>query len=279
MKIRDVFEKEYCEAVKRPKISDQRGQDLFNSATSRITDSTSALTEYNGADEKRLGSTKEQHEAAYSYLALGFRLIDDSSILVQLGGKSFSPAEVFHFAGAAFREIGQLNRAADAYWRAGVVGTHQEKINAFSVRSLTRAKSCYKEIGQTDSSDRMHKLEWEARRGLSSGAMRAFLTFWKTTTFYGTSFSRWTLCVIIFLIVFAGFYEFLHRYNLISQEQPWKFGITPIYYCVVTTATVGYGDFVPRHPIAQVVVMINVLLGYFFLGIGTTVLGRKILNL
>jgi hypothetical protein len=99
--------------------------------------------------------------------------------------ETISAPQMFHFAGHAFREIGQLNRAADAYWRAGVI----VKPNEFSVRSLARVKSCYSEVGETGKSDHMHVLEWSARRQIPSQRFpaKALLWIWCITSKYGVS--------------------------------------------------------------------------------------------
>jgi voltage-gated potassium channel Kch len=39
-----------------------------------------------------------------------------------------------------------------------------------------------------------------------------------------------------------------------------------VYYSIVTLTTLGYGDVVPASPAAQVLAMIEVILGYVMLG-------------
>ena len=51
-----------------------------------------------------------------------------------------------------------------------------------------------------------------------------------------------------------------------------------MYYCLVTMTTLGYGEFVPNNAIAQSFVIFNVLAGYFMLGVGVTILGRKVIG-
>jgi hypothetical protein len=47
---------------------------------------------------------------------------------------------------------------------------------------------------------------------------------------------------------------------------------------VYTTATLGYGDFVPSNIQSQIVVIINIIVGYLLLGVGLTIIGRKVLS-
>lgn len=240
---------EQSKAKVKPSFSDAKGKEVFDSAALR-TNATNATDSFKQCDVKRLGTTSEQHETAYTYLALAFKMIEDPSVLIDSLNKKVTVGEMFHFAGHAFRGIGQLNRAADAYWRAGVIA----EISDFSIRSLARAKSCYSDIGEMSKSDEMHRLEWDARRLRSGTISSALFAVWKITSAYGTSSRRWFFSVAVFLLAF-----------------------TAAYMSVVTTATVGYGDFVPSHWTSQLAVVLNIAMGYTLLEIGSTILGRKVL--
>jgi Ion channel len=266
------FENERSKAKVRPTISDARGKNVFDAAALK-TNPTNANDTFNQCDVKRLGTTNEQHEAAYTYLALAFKITEDQSILINSLGRKVTVAEMFHFAGHAFRGIGQLNRAADAYWRAGVIA----EISDFSIRSLARAKSCYSDIGEMDRSDEMHRLEWDARRLRSGRVPSALFAVWKITSAYGTSSRRWFFSVAVFLFAFTAVYQVLYDTGKVSGQQPWTPWVTAAYMSIVTTATVGYGDFVPSHWISQLVVVLNIAFGYALLAIGSTILGRKVL--
>jgi hypothetical protein len=189
--------------------------------------------------------------------------------------ETISAPQMFHFAGHAFREIGQLNRAADAYWRAGVI----VKPNEFSVRSLARVKSCYSEVGETGKSDHMHVLEWSARRQIPSQRFpaKALLWIWCITSKYGVSSGRWFLSVGVFLGLFTAGYELLYRFGYLYCSRAWTPVLTAAYMAVVTTATVGFGDILPNNWLSQLVVILNILIAYGLLAIGSTILGRKVL--
>jgi hypothetical protein len=267
-----ILDAELEKANKSPWITDTKGESFFKLASNAIKDSATASEKYAICDDKRLGDGAAQLEAAYTYLALGFNMKRNPEIQV---GK-ITPWKMFHFAGHAFREIGQLNRAADAYWRAGVISDDLD----FSVRSLARAKSCYSEIGETEDSDTMHILEWNARRRLSSQRRfaKALLWIWSITSKYGTSSGRWFLSVGVFLGVFTVGYEVLHRFGYLTCTQVWTPMLTAAYMAVVTTATVGFGDILPNNWISQSVVILNILIAYGLLAIGSTILGRNVLG-
>ncbi len=266
------FDQQSILAAKLPKITDEEGCKVFDSVMKQAIDLASAQTIYQEANKKRLGSTEDQHKAAYLYLALAFRLNETPEIL----GKS-SPEKMFHFAAHAFRGIGQLNRSADAYWRAGVITKEKASPDEFGIRSLARAKSCFDEIGETDKSDEMHFLEWEARR-LRSKRPSIFLFVWKLTSRYGTSVTAWLWSMLVFVSAFALAYEMLHCCKKLQETTQWTHLVTALYFTIVTTATVGYGEIVPCHWASQIVVALNILIAYVLLATGATILGRKVLG-
>lgn len=268
------------EVHKRPQISDRKGRELFEATCNRVIDKEIALDVLGECDENRLGDTLNQHISAYVYLGLAFRLLELENTDVIYEGRTFCAAEVFHFAGHAFRGIGQLNRAADAYWRSGVIGSNDKKIVSLAIRSFARAKTCYSEIGETEKSDQMHYLEWELRKTVAGNIRKAMLNLWKITSGYGTSTYRWVVSLLLLVAFFSTSYEVLHCFEKlkIGDGQSWTPIVSPIYFCIVTTTTVGYGDIFPNSWTSQSVVVLNILSGYALLLIGATILGRKILG-
>ncbi len=276
--MRVSFEALRREVARRPGVTDPRGNRTLIAAYAAIQDSASASAALAQADEKRLGSAADLHEAAYVYLALGIRLSESPAIELAGAKGAVRPAQLFHFAGHAFRDSGQMNRAADAYRRAGIASDDGGSPDAFGIRSLARAKMCYAEIGETDRSDEMHVLEWEARRR-KARVGKPLLSVWKWTSGYGTSPRAWLLWVLGFVVLFTLLYEWLHRRGLLCAAHGWTPFLTAAYYCVVTTATVGYGEIVPCNgPAAQAVVTLHIVAAYILLAIGATILGRKVLG-
>ncbi len=84
---------------------------------------------------------------------------------------------------------------------------------------------------------------------------------WWLTSDCGRSFVRWGLWTAVVGLLFALVYTFV----------PVDFGpnptvLSPIYFSVVTLTTLGYGDVLPASTTAQVIVMIQVVMGYVMLG-------------
>ncbi len=84
---------------------------------------------------------------------------------------------------------------------------------------------------------------------------------WWATSDCGRSFLRWGSWIVFLALAFAGLFEFVaidygdHRTSLSS-----------LYYSVVTLTTLGYGDVVPASSWAQLLAMLEVVLGYVMLG-------------
>lgn len=271
----EPFEQGKTKAMEVPNLTDPLGKSIL-SCVLKIEDTSGAQAKFDEATHKRIGTAREQHEAAHIYLALSLLQLRTPKLTVQSDGEAVPPTNLFHFAGHAFREIGQLNRAADAYWRAGVA--NGKEVDKFAIRSLARAKNCYAEIGETEKSDCMHRLEWEARRARAKWANWAILTAWYLTTAYGTNLRRWLGSILVVLAGFSIIYEVLHTFHAVCDGHPWTPILSAVYFCVVTTATVGYGDFTPTSWIGELVVVTNIILGYAMLVFGTTILGRKVLG-
>ncbi|MCP3979364.1 MAG: hypothetical protein GY716_08550 [bacterium] len=84
---------------------------------------------------------------------------------------------------------------------------------------------------------------------------------WWITSDCGRSFLRWGLWTAFLVCVFAGLYQVVE----VDYGEHATF-ISPLYYSVVTLTTLGYGDVLPASPLAQVMAMVEVSLGYVMLG-------------
>ena len=73
-------------------------------------------------------------------------------------------------------------------------------------------------------------------------------------------------------LCYAGLYTFL-EIDYGAHEPSW---FNPIYFSVVTLTTLGYGDITPRGPLAQMVVLLEVVTGYIMLGGLLSVFSNKI---
>lgn len=109
----------------------------------------------------------------------------------------------------------------------------------------------------------------------SRGRLHEFLyRLWWVTSDCGRSFLRWGLWTILFALAFGGIYSFV-EIDYGGHET----AISSVYFSVVTLTTLGYGDVLPASQTAQLVVMLEVVLGYVMLGgllsIFATKMGRR----
>ena len=102
----------------------------------------------------------------------------------------------------------------------------------------------------------------------------AIYTFWKATSDYGRSLTRWAVLTLTMAITFAT------AYMLVDIDYgDYETVLSPFYFSVVTLTTLGYGDVLPASLGAQIVVLAEVLVGYIMLGgllsIFATKMGRR----
>ncbi|MEE9417675.1 MAG: ion channel, partial [Acidimicrobiales bacterium] len=96
----------------------------------------------------------------------------------------------------------------------------------------------------------------------SRGRIQEFLyRLWWVTSDCGRSFLRWGVLTLAFSMVFGGIYR-LVDIDYGSHET----AISSFYFSVVTLTTLGYGDVLPVSQTAQIIVMLEVVLGYGMLG-------------
>jgi len=84
---------------------------------------------------------------------------------------------------------------------------------------------------------------------------------WWVTSDCGRSFARLGLWIGLLLVVFAALFD---QVAVDYGDHPTF--LSPIYYSVVTLSTLGYGDVVPASAAAQIVAMLEVIVGYLALG-------------
>lgn len=84
---------------------------------------------------------------------------------------------------------------------------------------------------------------------------------WWVTSDCGRSFTRWALWVLLVAAAFAGLYTFVD-----IDYGDHQTALSPLYFSIVTMTTLGYGDVLPASIAAQVIAIIEVVLGYVALG-------------
>jgi len=90
---------------------------------------------------------------------------------------------------------------------------------------------------------------------------RVVYHLWSITSDCGRSLFRWCLWVIGIVLLFSVLYGFCGVDY--GKYDNW---IGPFYYSVVTITTLGYGDIVPATPVARMLSIAEVLIGYVMLG-------------
>ncbi|GAB6063413.1 pentapeptide repeat-containing protein [Deferrisoma palaeochoriense] len=93
---------------------------------------------------------------------------------------------------------------------------------------------------------------------------------WWLTSDCGRSLWRWGLWNLGLALVFGCLYLLV---GIDPGDHPTVF--TPFYYSIVTLTTLGYGDVVPATAAAQVLAVIEVILGYLGLGGLLSILANK----
>lgn len=85
---------------------------------------------------------------------------------------------------------------------------------------------------------------------------------WWISSDCGRSITRWLTMIGVFVLLFSWIYQFVDI-NHGQHEMDW---FQPIYFSLVTMTTLGYGDVVPVSTSAQMVAMLQVVMGYVMLG-------------
>ena len=97
---------------------------------------------------------------------------------------------------------------------------------------------------------------------------------WSITSDCGRSYLRWALWTILLAALFSVAFTFVEVDY--GEYETW---LSPVYYSVVTFTTLGYGDALPASTAAQVLAMLEVVMGYVMLGgllsIFATKMGRR----
>ena len=161
----------------------------------------------------------------------------------------------------------------------------QQHLQHGAVRSYSRANHCFAEAGELDESESAYLKERDARVAWAKmqGKHPLALLAWKTSSNYGTSIPRWIAWVLGTIMLFSLLYEVFFRVQWLqpmSNTNPsaWIPLWSGLYYAINVTSSLALVEYLPTHPIAQAIVMLNVIAGYLFLGIGIGIVGQLIKN-
>ncbi len=114
-------------------------------------------------------------------------------------------------------------------------------------------------------------------QGPAKRAKRAFFRAWGLID-YGRSLTAPVFyaagIVLMFGLIFS--LDMMLQWGLFSFEGTASNWLTPIYFSVVTFTTLGYGDVTPLRTLGEVLVIIEVILGYTTLGLVLSILANKV---
>lgn len=108
-----------------------------------------------------------------------------------------------------------------------------------------------------------------------SGQHYLQLLFWLWGLFdYGRSILRVFAFAFVFILFFGVVFTFWPEFLCWPERERTAF--TPFYYSVVTYTTLGFGDVTPRTLGGELLVTVEVMLGYLTLGLLLAILAEKV---
>jgi hypothetical protein len=101
--------------------------------------------------------------------------------------------------------------------------------------------------------------------------------FFSISCRYGTSFFRWGVTSMLFVMLFAGIVQFVDTHDVSAPPMiADAYFIDYLYFSTVTFTTLGYGDIVPLSHLERLVVSIEVCLGYIMLGMFVGLIQKRL---
>jgi hypothetical protein len=116
-----------------------------------------------------------------------------------------------------------------------------------------------------------------AAPGIDQNSRRFLFNVWRLIG-YGRSLGRLALYAFLLAMVFGVVYAFDQAlaWGLMDYSGSAASPLTPFYYSIVTYTTLGFGDITPQHWLGEVIIVIEVLLGYTTLGLLLAILGNRV---
>jgi uncharacterized protein YjbI with pentapeptide repeats len=107
--------------------------------------------------------------------------------------------------------------------------------------------------------------------------MELMFSFWKRID-YGRSLTKPFFYAIILSALFGIIYLFDMKlsWGLMDYSGSAQSWITPFYYSIVTYTTLGFGDITPQHWLGEIIVVVEVILGYTTLGLILSILANRV---
>jgi hypothetical protein len=200
-------------------------------------------------------------------------------------------AQAYHSAGQHLHLLQQFTQAGGAFSNAGRVaeqaattmtsGPDQHSLQHFAVRAYSRANNSFAEGGELERSEteyvneRNARLAWAKMQGKHPLSLHTL----KATSNFATNIPRWTAWIGGVLVAFSLLYELFFRLHWLepmgnATPSAWISLWSGFYYAINVTSSLALVEYQPVHPVCQAVVMLNVIVGYLFLGIGMGMVGR-----
>ncbi|NOU10307.1 MAG: hypothetical protein HOO98_09860 [Nitrospira sp.] len=196
----------------------------------------------------------------------------------QSAGQQLHWLQQFTEAGGAFFNAG---RVAEQAVSAMSAGPDQHRLQHLAVQAYSRANNSFAEGGELELSETHYVNERNARLAWAKmqGKQPLFLRTPKATSIFATDIPRWTAWGSGVLVVFTLLYELFFRLQWLeplgnTTPSVWIPVWSGFYYMINVTSSLALVEYQPVHPICQAVVMLNVIVGYLFLGIGIGIVGR-----
>jgi hypothetical protein len=200
------------------------------------------------------------------------------------------PEKLYHFAANAFRDLNLLQRAAECYFNAALVGYQQFLQNghgnsAFARRSAGRAKAIFSDLGDDENSGDSHILQQRVRLAELSSAkqypLAAVYWLWDRVSQFGTSPARWLTSTLLAILLFALLYPILiSQGDFVPAADIQRSG-----FSVVTSSlafSVGnlfqfgtLGSLTPASAIGQIIAIAHGIVAFVLVGTGATFLTRS----
>jgi hypothetical protein len=121
-------------------------------------------------------------------------------------------------------------------------------------------------------------LRYESTKpGIDQNSRRFLFKVWQLIG-YGRSLGRLALYAFVLAMAFGVLYSFDQAlaWGLMDYSGSAGSPLTPFYYSIVTYTTLGFGDITPQHWLGEVIIVIEVLLGYTTLGLLLAILGNRV---
>jgi hypothetical protein len=96
----------------------------------------------------------------------------------------------------------------------------------------------------------------------SGRLQRSLYWIWWATSDCGRSITRWIVMITLVAVAFAAAYAWAG----LDLGGHGSHALSYIYFSVVTLTTLGFGDIFPNSPLGQVLVLVEVGVGYTMLG-------------